>query len=164
MKKLKAFHNSLQHLGFLSFPVSAKYLGIASFQLWLLAQGSRLHFTASALRGDKEKEDIFCCHMLHGCGSAAWVHWQPGQCKMLISLLSLSNLDQTLICTLIKPSSWVCTFSMRKYCLPHLQQCCWHVWTEGKDCLWSGTVWLLGMHAKNIYLEQWQRCLVACNC
>lgn len=46
-------------------------------------------FIAPAPRGDEEEQEMFSCHILHGCGcgSAAWVQWQPGQCKML-SLLS----------------------------------------------------------------------------
>lgn len=42
-----------------------------------VAQGNRLHFAASARRGEEEEEEMFHRHILHGCGcrcgSAAWV-------------------------------------------------------------------------------------------
>lgn len=64
-------------------------VGAAVVAAQCVARESRLQFTVPAPRGDGEEQEVFSCHILHGrgCGSAAWVQWQPGQCKML-SLLS----------------------------------------------------------------------------
>lgn len=48
-------------------------VGAAVVAAQCVAEESRLHFTAAALRGDEEEEEKFCCHILRGCGSAAWV-------------------------------------------------------------------------------------------
>lgn len=87
-----------------------------------VAQENRLHFSASAQRGGRRRRKKFfavaslaavvvAVAVQHGYSSRA--QWQPGQCKTL-SLLPPA--------ALIKASSLVHLFTMRKCCLAYLQQ------------------------------------------